>query len=77
MAKLPRPTIDPAPMGSPLDTILTPAQVAELLHTSEGALAQMRYRGNGPKYCKKPRILYRLSDIREWIEANTAISTRD
>lgn len=77
MPKQPRPITEAVPMDSAVDTILTPAQTAEMLHTSEGALAQMRSRGNGPRYCTRPRILYRLSDIREWLDANTATSTRD
>ena len=77
MPKQPRPITEPVPMDSAADALLTPAQVAELLHTSEGALAQMRYRGNGPEFIRRPRILYRLSKIRVWLDANSAISTRD
>lgn len=32
--------------------LATPAQVAKYLHTTEAALAQMRYMGNGPKFIK-------------------------
>jgi hypothetical protein len=30
--------------------LATPAQVAEALHTTPARLAQMRYRGQGPKF---------------------------
>ncbi|MGH3265793.1 MAG: helix-turn-helix transcriptional regulator [Trebonia sp.] len=51
----------------------TPAQVAESLHTTEANLAQMRYRGTGPKFVKAGRrVLYRWADVNAWLDANTA-----
>jgi hypothetical protein len=49
--------------------LATPAQVAEALHTTTGSLAQMRYRGDGPKFvrCGRRRVLYRWSDVEQWI----------
>ncbi len=42
------------------DDIATPDEVAEVLHTTADALAQMRYRGTGPKFIKRGhRVLYR------------------
>ena len=60
-----------------LDVAL-PKQVAELLDTTQAGLAQMRYRGTGPKYIKAgKKILYRWSDIRAYFEANTLQRTDD
>jgi hypothetical protein len=66
------PTIDP------VDEMLPPAEVAKIFHTTEASLAQMRYRGHGPKFIKVgARILYRRSDIRAYLDANTVQSTAD
>lgn len=50
----------------------TPPQVAESLHITTQSLAQMRYRGTGPKFIKAgPRkVLYRWSDVNAWLDAN-------
>jgi hypothetical protein len=54
----------------------TPAQVAEVLHTTEANLAQLRYRGTGPKFIKAGRrVLYRWADVNAWLDANTAQMT--
>jgi hypothetical protein len=34
----------------PVDELLTPATVADELHTTTGTLDQLRYRGTGPKF---------------------------
>lgn len=53
-----------------MDEMATPAQVAEALHMTEAALAQLRYRGNGPVFarCGRSRVLYRWLDVQKWIE---------
>jgi hypothetical protein len=52
--------------------IALPKQVAELLDTTEAGLAQLRYRGAGPKFCKVgKKVLYRWSDVRTYLDANT------
>lgn len=54
------------------------AQVAPVLHTTEAGLAQMRYRGTGPKFVKRGRrVLYRWSDVRDYLEVNTHQRTDD
>ncbi len=59
------------------DTAL-PAEVAQVLRTTEGGLAQLRYRGNGPKFIKVGgRVLYRWSDIYAYLDANTMNRTDD
>lgn len=57
----------------------TSKEVAAYLHTSEDGLAQMRYRGTGPKFIKVgPRkVIYRWSDVREYLDANTCQRTDD
>ncbi len=50
----------------------TPAEVARYLHTTVDALAQKRYLGNRPKFIKMGhRVLYRWSDVLEWLAKNT------
>lgn len=54
------------------DDIATPKQVAAALRTTEMGLAQMRYRGTGPKFVKRgSRVLYRWSDVNDYLAGNT------
>jgi hypothetical protein len=47
-------------------------EVAAVLHTTEQGLAQLRYRGMGPKFIKVNRkVLYRWSDVNAYLDANT------
>lgn len=65
-------------MGEPniADDIATPAQVAEALDTTERGLAQMRFRGTGPRFVKVgSRVLYRWSDVQAYLERNTHTRT--
>ncbi|WP_096287123.1 helix-turn-helix transcriptional regulator [Mycobacterium ahvazicum] len=60
-----------------IDTAL-PGQVAPVLGTTEAGLAQMRYRGTGPRFVKVGRkVVYRWSDVRTYLEANTVQRTDD
>lgn len=69
-----RMTDSPAPG---VDTAM-PREVAAALGTSEAGLAQMRYRGTGPKFCRVGRkIIYRWSDVRAYLDANTCTRTDD
>ncbi len=56
---------------------LRPAAVAEWLDTTAGALAQMRYMGNGPKFVKigGRSVRYMESDVLAWIETQTRQQT--
>jgi hypothetical protein len=59
-------------MLNQLPALGTPAEVAEYLRTTTAALAQDRYKGIGPKFVKRgSRVLYRWSDVSEWLERNT------
>lgn len=50
----------------------TPAQVAELLHTTTSTLAQDRYLRKGLPYVKHgARVLYRAADIDAYLDAHT------
>lgn len=56
----------------------TPAQVAQVLGTTEPGLAQHRYRGTGPRFVKVgKKVLYRWSDVRNYLDANTVQRTDD
>lgn len=51
----------------------TPAALGERLGLSVGALAQMRYRGNGPKFIKLGgrQIRYSEADVQAWLDQQT------
>ena len=55
------------------DQLAIPQAVADYLGTTTGNLAQMRYRGTGPKFIKLGHraIRYSWVDVFAWIEANT------
>ena len=60
------------------DDIAKPEEVAKALGMSDAALAQTRYRGTGPKFVKRGRrVLYRWSDVRDYLDANTCQRTDD
>ncbi|MGW9167907.1 helix-turn-helix domain-containing protein [Agromyces sp. NPDC055658] len=51
--------------------LLTPDEVAKLAHTTPGQLAQLRYRGGGPRFVKfGKKVLYRRADVESFLEAN-------
>ncbi len=53
--------------------LYTPREVAALLGLSEQALAQMRYRGIGPRYVRvnSRAIRYEVEEVRRWVDAHT------
>lgn len=53
--------------------LITPKQLGERFGMTPEALAQMRYRGNGPKFIKLGgrQVRYRESDIQAWLEQQT------
>ena len=58
--------------------LATPKEVAAYLHTTEASLAQARYRGNGIPFVKNGRkVLYRWSDVEEYIESRLMTRTDD
>jgi hypothetical protein len=61
-----------------IDTAL-PEDVAPALGTTLAGLAQMRYRGTGPKFVRVGgrKVMYRWSDVRDYLDANTLQRTDD
>jgi predicted DNA-binding transcriptional regulator AlpA len=53
------------------DKLLTPEQVSEWTGIRPAALAQLRYKGTGPKYraLTAKTIRYTESDVQAWIDA--------
>ena len=67
-----------APVVALTDDIALPPQVAKVLDTSLAGLAQMRHRGTGPRFIKRGhRVLYRWSEVRAYLDANTCQRTDD
>jgi hypothetical protein len=60
-----------------ISQLATPAQVAETLHTTPASLAQMRYRGDGPKFVRvgRRRVLYRWVDVEQYINESVHVRT--
>ncbi|MBM4723177.1 helix-turn-helix domain-containing protein [Rhodococcus hoagii] len=58
--------------------LLTPTEAAEILRTTPGALAALRYRGGGPKFHKLGRrVLYSPDALTEYVAANSFQGTAD
>lgn len=58
-------------MSTTIPEMLTDKQVGDIVHMKPSSLAQMRYKGTGPKFVKLgSRVLYRRDDVIEWINAN-------
>ena len=51
---------------------LNPEQASEYAHVTVGHLAQLRYRGEGPRYLKPTAkvVLYRRADLDAWLNAS-------
>lgn len=65
-------------MADQLPALATPGEVAEYLHTTTASLAQDRYKGTGPRFIKRGnRVLYRWSDVLDWMDCNTFQRTGD
>lgn len=57
---------------------LTQREAAALLRLSERTLERFRVTGDGPKFVKAGRrVLYRQSDLDEWITARVCGSTSE
>lgn len=55
-----------------IPALAEPSEVAEVLHVSEASLSQDRYLGRGLPYIKHGRrVLYRWSDVQEYLDSNT------
>jgi hypothetical protein len=60
-----------------ISELATPAEVAKALHTTPASLAQMRYRGDGPKFVRagRRRVLYRWADVEQWLTESVHVRT--
>ncbi|MBO1739810.1 AlpA family transcriptional regulator [Leifsonia sp. TF02-11] len=56
---------------------IRPADVAELTGLTVAALAQLRYRGKGPRYYKPTphSVIYRRAEVIAWLETTVQTST--
>jgi predicted DNA-binding transcriptional regulator AlpA len=61
------------PEWTDMDRLLTPAEAAQLLGVSEGALAQWRFRRMGPAYTKlnERAVRYSHEQLEEWVSLRT------
>lgn len=52
------------------EEFITPVRVRELTGMTLAALAQLRHRGQGPRFYKPTTrtVLYRRSEVIEWVE---------
>ena len=51
--------------------LLTTKEMAEILRTSSGQIANLRMRGEGPPYLKfSRRVLYDVRDLEEWLDGH-------
>jgi excisionase family DNA binding protein len=61
-----------------LQVYLTQAEAADVLHVSERTLERWRLEGRGQTYTKAGhRVLYRASDIEEWLQSRRRQSTSE
>lgn len=56
---------------------IRPSDVAELTGLTVAALAQLRYRGKGPRYYKPTphSVLYKPTEVIAWMEASVQTGT--
>ncbi len=61
-----------------MTNLLNADETADYLNLSTSTLAKMRLSGKSPKYIKMGRrIAYRISDLDEWVEAQSYRSTSE
>ncbi|WAM17517.1 DNA-binding protein [Rhodococcus sp. JS3073] len=59
-----------------LPTLYTPAQAAEFLLTTTGALSAARYRGTGPKFRRLgSRVVYEAQDLVAYVNSDVRTGT--
>lgn len=61
-----------------LPKVIGAKAAARYVGLSESTLAKLRLNGNGPTYCKLGRrVVYRLTDLDQWLQSRTARDTSD
>ena len=69
---------DPEALAADKAGIAPRDAVAAALDTTQAGLAQMRYRGTGPRYIKRGgRIIYRWADVNAYLDSCVRTSTSD
>jgi hypothetical protein len=61
---------------------LTTVEAAEFVRLSPRTLERFRVEGTGPRFIKagrgkRARVLYRMRDLREWLERESYVSTSE
>lgn len=65
-------------MQNEKNALLDQSELATFLRRSEAWCERARWQGNGPRFIKVGRKpFYRLSDVENWLEAQTRTSTSD
>ena len=64
------------------DVLLTTAEVGRIVKLSDRTLERMRVMGTGPRFRKlglgiRARVVYRMSDVREWVDRAVYQSTSE
>jgi predicted DNA-binding transcriptional regulator AlpA len=61
------------------EKFITPVGVRELTGMTLAALAQLRHRGQGPRFYKPTArtVLYRRSEVIEWVEGTARVDSRE
>ena len=56
---------------------IRPTEVAEITGLSVAALAQLRYKGKGPRYYKPTphSVIYKRADVIAWLESSVQTGT--
>ncbi len=75
------PNLESPPAAKPvalMPKVVTAKVAAKFVGLSESTLAKLRLNGNGPAYCKLGRrVLYRPSDLEQWLESRITRDTSD
>jgi predicted DNA-binding transcriptional regulator AlpA len=59
-------------------TLIDTCAIARLTKTSKSYWEKLRYRGAGPRYIKRGRlVLYWLSDVEAWLEGHSVTPLGD
>ncbi|MDF2155303.1 helix-turn-helix domain-containing protein [Vibrio sp. CAU 1672] len=60
-----------------MNTLLTPAQLAELLQVTEKTLANQRFQGRGIPFVKiEKAVRYRYTDVESYLALQSVATTR-
>ncbi|MGF1620884.1 MAG: helix-turn-helix domain-containing protein [Rhodomicrobiaceae bacterium] len=71
----------PADIDHP-ERYLTTVEAADFVRLSPRTLERFRVEGTGPRFIKagrgkRARVLYRLRDLRDWLERDSYVSTSE